>query len=66
MTKIFQETLLGPQDFSNLKDDFYHTVPQDAYPDFEKELGFFAKVPLALSYEARTLRTCKRDCGSTC
>lgn len=40
---IFQETLLGPKDFKNLKNDFIEKY--SAKPDFEKELKFFAKSP---------------------
>lgn len=38
---VFQETLNGPKDLSNFKDDF--VVGYEAIPDIEKELKYFAQ-----------------------
>lgn len=42
---IFQETLLGPKDFSNLEDDFDENYDVLSRPDLQTELIHFAKNP---------------------
>ncbi|CAD8146794.1 unnamed protein product [Paramecium pentaurelia] len=46
---VFQETLLGPKDFSQIQNDYHPDVDPIEYVDFKKELAIFAKNPMNLN-----------------
>lgn len=42
---VFQETLLGPQEFDGVEQEFTETLPRGYIPQFKKELDYFAINP---------------------
>lgn len=42
---VFQETLLGPKDFTHFEKEFDDSVTKAFMPDMKKELGYFAINP---------------------
>lgn len=45
--EVFRETLLGPEDFSSLPDDFAPSFPSDDAPNLRRECDHFGKNPFS-------------------
>jgi hypothetical protein len=58
--EVFRETLLGPEDFSSLPNDFSKSFPIEDAPDLRRECDHFGKNPFSKPPEPMSVRVISR------